>query len=190
MNVVLTGHTSAMGTFINMHLLCKNYEVVGVSRDTGYDLTKEGEVDRVVDMCLEADVFINLAHIGTVQSLFLKLIDSKWTNKNRLKQVISIGSLVTKLDEELLQKIIKNENFSDLQYFKDKQELDTINNSLANKKPFGEQPQYTLLRILNYGPKTGSRENEPTCTSEDICRTIDYIIDEPMYVSTLDVRRY
>ena len=190
MKVVLTGHTSAMGEDIEDHLIVKNYDVVGVSRNTDYDLTKEEDVDRVVDMCLEADVFINLAHVGTVQALFLKLIDSKWTNKNRLKQVISIGSLVTKLDKELLQRIIKEENFSDLQYFKDKQELDTINNSLANKKPFGEQPQYTLLRVLNYGAKTGSRESEPTCTAEDICRTIDYIINEPMYVSTLDVRRY
>ena len=96
--VVLTGHTSPMGKELCDHL-SKNYEVVGVSRDTGYDLINTKDIDRVVDMCLEADLFINLAHIGTAQSLFLKLIDSKWTNKNRLKQVISIGSLVTKLDE-------------------------------------------------------------------------------------------
>ena len=166
--VVLTGHTSPMGKELCDHL-SKNYEVVGVSRDTGYDLINTKDIDRVVDMCLEADLFINLAHIGTAQSLFLKLINSKWTNKNRLKQVISIGSLVTKLDEELLQKVISSENFSGLQYLKEKQDLDATNNSLANEKPFGEQPQYTLLRILNYGPKTGSRENEPTCTSEDIC---------------------
>ena len=44
--------------------------------------------------------------------------------------------------------------------------------------------------MLNYGPKTGDRKSEPTCTAEDICRTTDYIINEPMYVSTLDVRRY
>ena len=187
--VVLTGHTSPMGKELCDHL-SKNYEVVGVSRDTGYDLINTKDIDRVVDMCLEADLFINLAHIGTAQSLFLKLIDSKWTNKNRLKQVISIGSLVTKLDEELLQKVISSENFSGLQYLKEKQELDATNNSLANEKPFGEQPQYTLLRVLNYGAKTGSREHEPTCTAEEICRTIDYIINEPMYVSTLNVRRY
>lgn len=187
--IVLTGHTSPMGKELYNHL-SKKYEVIGVSRDTGYDLTKKEDIDRVVEMCLKADVFINLAHIGTAQSQFLNLIKLKWYKKDPLKQVISIGSLVTKLDKELLQRIISSENFSDLQYLKEKQELDATNTTLANEKPFGEQPQYTLLRVLNYGPKTGDRKSEPTCTAEDICRTIDYIINEPMYVGTLDVRRY
>ena len=44
--------------------------------------------------------------------------------------------------------------------------------------------------VLNYGEKTGSREGEPTCNVDDIIRTVDYIINEPMYVGVLDIRRF
>ena len=46
------------------------------------------------------------------------------------------------------------------------------------------------IRDRNYGEKTGSREGEPTCNADDIIRTVDYIINEPMYVGVLDIRRF
>ena len=56
--------------------------------------------------------------------------------------------------------------------------------------PFGSQLQFSNVRVLNFGEKTGERTGEPTCSGKDIIRTIDYLIEEPMYVSQLDVRRF
>jgi hypothetical protein len=46
-----------------------------------------------------------------------------------------------------------------------------------------------MLRIANYGPKTGERSNEPTCSAEDITRTIDYILNQDLYISNIDLRK-
>ena len=182
--IVITGHTSPMGKELYAHL-SKEYEVIGVSRESGYDLTKQEDVEKVVDMALDADLLINLAHVGSTQSQLLIMINNKWNKESRLGLVISFGSLATKLDNDILRAV----NI-DRQYLADKHKLDAVNNSLANQKPFGEQCQFTLVRVLNYGEKTGSREGEPTCNADDIIRTVDYIINEPMYVGVLDIRRF
>ena len=182
--IVLTGHTSPMGKELYTHL-SKEYEVIGVSRESGYDLTKQEDVEKVVDMALDADLFINLAHVGSTQSQLLIMINNKWNKESRLGLVISFGSLATKLDNDILRAV----NI-DRQYLADKHKLDAVNNSLANQKPFGEQCQFTLVRVLNYGEKTGDREGEPTCNADDIISTVDYIINEPMYVGVLDIRRF
>ena len=59
-----------MGKELYAHL-SKEYEVIGVSRESGYDLTKQEDVEKVVDMALDADLFINLAHVGSTQSQLL-----------------------------------------------------------------------------------------------------------------------
>ena len=71
-----------MGKELYAHL-SKEYEVIGVSRESGYDLTKQEDVEKVVDMALDADLFINLAHVGSTQSQLLIMINNKW-NKDCL----------------------------------------------------------------------------------------------------------
>ena len=179
MKILMTGHTSPMGKELYAHL-SKEHEVIGVSRESGYDLTKQEDVEKVTDMALDSDIFINLAHVSSAQSQMLLMINNKWNKESRLFLTISFGSLATKLDNDILRAV----NI-DRQYLADKHKLDAVNNSLANQKPFGEQCQFTLVRVLNYGEKTGSREGEPTCNVDDIIRTVDYIINEPMYVLSL-----
>ena len=87
--IVLTGHTSPMGKELYAYL-SKEYEVIGVSRESGYDLTKQEDVEKVVDMALDADLFINLAHVGSTQSQLLIMINNKWSKESRLGLVISL----------------------------------------------------------------------------------------------------
>ena len=102
--IVLTGHTSPMGKELYAHL-SKEYEVIGVSRKSGYDLTKQEDVEKVVDMALDADLFINLAHVESAQSQMLIMINNKWNKESRLGLVISFGSLATKLDNDILRAV-------------------------------------------------------------------------------------
>ena len=181
--ILITGHTSPMGSAVYDYYKQK-HEVLGVSKNEGFDFTKNHHQDQIVDMALARDVFLNIAHVGTAQSTLMMKLKQRWSPEAPLRKVITVGSLATKVDEKLLEQV----NI-DKQYLKDKQHIDAVSNSITNEKPFGEQLHYTLVRVLNYGEKTGDRAGEPTCSVEDICRTFDYIINEPMYIGKLDIRR-
>ena len=184
MKIVITGSTSPMGKAVYEHY-SKDHECLGVSRSTGYNLTKTEDQDRLVSEALARDIFLNIAHVDAVQSTLLMKLKQRWSPEAPLKKVITIGSLATKVPKKLLDQV-----GIDKQYLRDKQHIDAVHSALANEMPFGKQLPFSLIRVLNYGEKTGERSGEPTCSAQDIVRTIDYLIDEPMYVSTLDVRRY
>lgn len=184
MKIVITGSTSPMGKAVYEHY-SKDHECLGVSRSTGYDLTKTEDQDRLVSEALARDIFLNIAHVDAVQSTLLMKLKQRWSPEAPLKKVITIGSLATKVPKKLLDQV-----GIDKQYLRDKHHIDAVSSALANETPFGQQLQFSLVRVLNYGEKTGERSGEPTCSAEDIIRTIDYLIEEPMYVSTLDVRRF
>lgn len=182
--IIITGHTSPMGKDVYNHY-SKTNDCLGVSRNTGYDLTKGEDQDRVVSEALSRDIFLNIAHVDTAQSTLLMKLKQRWSVEAPLKKVITVGSLATKVPKKLLDQV-----GIDKQYLRDKHHIDAVHNSLANEMPFGSQLQFSLVRVLNYGEKTGERSGEPTCTVKDIVRTTDYLINEPMYISTLDVRRF
>lgn len=183
MRIAITGHTSPMGKDVHEHY-SKTHECLGISRATGYDFTNADSINDTVSEVLARDVFLNMAHVGASQSVLLMKLQQRWTHDAPLRKVITIGSLATKVPKKLLDQV-----GIDKQYLKDKQHIDAVHNVIANEIPFGSQLKFSLVRVLNYGEKTGDRSGEPTCTAQDIIRTIDYVIDESMYVSTLDVRR-
>ena len=183
MRIASTGHTSPMGKDVYEHY-SKTHECLGISRATGYDLTNTDSINDTVSEVLARDVFLNMAHVGASQSVLLMKLQQRWTHDAPLRKVITIGSLATKVPKKLLDQV-----GIDKQYLKDKHHIDDVHNALANQTPFGKQLKFSLVRVLNYGEKTGDRSGEPTCTAQDIIRTIDYVIDESMYISTLDVRR-
>ena len=184
MKLVITGHTSPMGKEVYEHYK-KTHDCLGISRATGYDLNKQEDQDRLVSEVLARDIFLNIAHVGATQSTLLIKLKQRWSPEAPLKKVITVGSLATKVPKKLLDQV-----GIDQQYLKDKHHIDAVNNSLANEMPFGPQLQFSNVRVLNFGEKTGERTGEPTCSGKDIIRTIDYLIEEPMYVSQLDVRRF
>lgn len=184
MKIIIAGSTSTMGKAVYEHY-SKIYECLGVSKTTGYDFNSQEDQDRIVSEALARDIFLNIAHVGTTQSTLLLKLKQRWSPEAPLKKVVTIGSLATKVPKKLLDQV-----GIDKQYLRDKHHIDAVHSALANEMPFGKQLPFSLIRVLNYGEKTGERSGEPTCSAQDIVRTIDYLIDEPMYVSTLDVRRY
>ena len=183
MRIAITGHTSPMGKDVHEHY-SKTHECLGISRATGYDFTNADSINDTVSEVLARDVFLNMAHVGASQSVLLMKLQQRWTHDAPLRKVITIGSLATKVPKKLLDQV-----GVDKQYLKDKHHIDAVHNALANQTPFGKQLKFSLVRVLNYGEKTGDRSGEPTCTAQDIIRTIDYVIDESMYIGTIDIRR-
>lgn len=182
MKIVFTGHTSNIGKMLFEHLSVA-HECLGFSRSNNCDLNNKEQMNNFINTALDSDCLINLAHIEDVQSKILNNINSRWNN-NRLKNVITFGTLATKINSKFLKDI-----GVDPLYLKQKHHLDAVHESLSLQKPFGLQVKFTILRIANYGIKLGNRSNEPTCNAEDITKTIDFILQSDLYISAIDLRR-
>ena len=82
MKLLITGHTSAVGKDITE--VYNDY--IGVSRITGFDLTNQADIQRVVKLSTEVDHVINLANVGKAQcDLLWKYIIVGNTLENTIK---------------------------------------------------------------------------------------------------------
>ena len=78
MKILITGHTSPMGSALYEHYKLMN-EVLGVSKNEGFDFTKGDHLDQIVDMALARDVFLNVAHVDTAQSTLMMKLKQRWS---------------------------------------------------------------------------------------------------------------
>lgn len=92
MKCVITGHTTGLGKAMFEHFQQLGWEVIGVSRQTGYDLTTD--IDRVVELANSADLFINNANVDRAQFELLNAV-----NKN-VKQIV-LGSVAGEFNQQL-----------------------------------------------------------------------------------------
>ena len=181
MKIILTGYTSLVGKVLYEHL-SKTHEVIGISRESGYDLLTQADIARVTTQSASADHFINLANIIT-QTDILYSIHTSWSQLGKEGKIINFGTLATEVPHSLLQRIPIN-----MQMLANKLSLEKMHRELAFVTPFGSQPQSVLLRFANYGQKTDHRANEPFTSPEQIISMIEFIINSDTYISALDFR--
>lgn len=94
MKVLVTGGNRGLG-----NQLTKDLNGWGISRNNGYDITKD--IDKIVQLSLEYDVFINNAFDGPPQeswanfaqtNLYMALYDA-WKVANKTGHIFNIGSV-------------------------------------------------------------------------------------------------
>lgn len=119
MHIVITGHTSRLGLAIYEHFRkFPDSVVTGISRTTGFDLSTETDVNRLIDLVRnnKCDYFFNNAHVDGVQSILLRELSEHTC-------VISSGSMaadaaqvkpepyyLNKYDLEFTHRLIKKNN--------------------------------------------------------------------------------
>lgn len=86
MKIVITGHTSGLGKAL-YNLLSKDHEVISLSRQNGYDLSKGLDKFLIDDF----DVYINNAYHDFSQTKLLYQLFEK--NKYRDCSIINVGSV-------------------------------------------------------------------------------------------------
>ena len=79
--IALTGHTSGIGKAIYDTLKKEGYDIVGLSRSTGFDLSKFHETSfqkKFLSILNDVDIFINNAHWLYTQVNILYLAYDEW----------------------------------------------------------------------------------------------------------------
>lgn len=92
MKCIITGHTTGLGKAMYDAFKAAEWEVIGVSRQTGYDLNTD--IDRVVELANSADLFINNANVNRAQFNLLNAV-----NKT-VKQIV-LGSVAGEFNQQL-----------------------------------------------------------------------------------------
>ena len=87
MKCVITGHTSGVGRYLFEYFTSNGWEVVGMSRSNGYDISKD--IDKVIQDSIGADLFINNASCGSSQLELLRNLSTVIPN------IVTMGSAGT-----------------------------------------------------------------------------------------------
>jgi len=85
MKCIVTGHSRGIGKAIYQHFVDKGYEVYGMSRSNGYDITTDQS--KIITESINCDIFVNCACEGLGQ---LQLLNSLY---DKVKSMIVIGSV-------------------------------------------------------------------------------------------------
>ena len=72
MKIALTGHNYGFGPYIKASLESLGHHVIGLSRTTGYDLTKYQDRQRSYEASKDCEVYINNSSAGGYQAQILK----------------------------------------------------------------------------------------------------------------------
>jgi NAD(P)-dependent dehydrogenase (short-subunit alcohol dehydrogenase family) len=98
MNIAVTGHTQGLGKAFLDYYSSQGHQVIGFSRQTGYDLRDWSSMQRVLDHTKDFDLVISNAKPDFFQTVFLYAMAKRLCHASR---IISIGSCI--IDNEVGQ---------------------------------------------------------------------------------------
>lgn len=154
MKCLVIGHTKGIGNAIYNFLKDIGFDVDGISRETGYDFSKN--YNDILTKAQSVDLVINNAYFEDYQCRLL--IDLK----DKVKHIISIGSIAGYYSNILSKKH---------QYSKNKKNLIDVNRRLS----YSSSTNFLLLNI-------GLTENaslDPGCTYQDIINACKFWLENP-----------
>jgi NAD(P)-dependent dehydrogenase (short-subunit alcohol dehydrogenase family) len=89
-SIAIIGHTRGIGKAIAELYKDKGYQVIGMSRSNGYDITVDQE--KIVDTVRDCDLIVINAHAGRSQLKLLKNMYSRYYDKSKKVAVITSTS--------------------------------------------------------------------------------------------------
>lgn len=125
MKIAITGHTSGIGKAI-FDALSVEYDVIGLSRSNGYDITTELGRSKIIDAAYDCDVFVNnafdYANYTDAQVVLARKIFDVWDGEK--KYIVNMSSRVNDFQQ------INNQPYADAKLSLDKFYEET---SMSNK---------------------------------------------------------
>jgi NADP-dependent 3-hydroxy acid dehydrogenase YdfG len=92
-NVAITGHTSGLGKGVYDYFKSLGYNVKGFSKDTGFDISSKENVDRIVELTRDCDLFFNNAYYHYQQVEIARLWQQQhWSEKHFIINTSSMAA--------------------------------------------------------------------------------------------------
>lgn len=165
MKISITGHTRGIGLAIKNYFEKQGHEVMGFSRETGYDLQHPSIREKVISQSKDSDIFVNNAYgdLTEFQFSLLKRIHKSWEGTD--KTIINISTRFTN-DKGL--------------YSTRKKAMDDF---CANNV-------YHLPNIINIKPGLVDTDrvktiNSPKMSTEDVIHILDWILKQPFKIHSV-----
>lgn len=155
MRYVITGHTIGIGKAIAHYCLRNGWEVIGLSRSTGYDVLHQ--YHEMLEIAKTADVFVNNMSRNNCQVEFLKDL------VGHIPKIICSGSIAADYAHHL------NDQYS-------REKLDLKN--LCKKYSLTHQ-DHTKILHLNISLTEDSIESDCGIPHQDIVNVIDFWLSNP-----------
>ena len=162
MKCIITGHTSGVGQYLFEFFRSKGWNVQGMSRSNGYDIS--ADQTKIIDESKGADLFINNASSGSSQLELLKSLCTK------VPKIVTMGSAGTEFT-----------HIWGKQYTFDKKMLEEQFKLISMRTDVADM----LLLKLSFAETTYSREKTNRIDSDhrisyvEIAKSIEFWIDNP-----------
>jgi NADP-dependent 3-hydroxy acid dehydrogenase YdfG len=181
-SIAVTGHTSGIGKGIYEHFQSQGYNVKGFSKDTGFDISHRENIDRIVELTRDCDLFFNNAYSGYAQVELAKLWQQQhWSDQHFIINTSSMAA-------EPLAEIPKNfpwlVPYGEEKYAINKISWD-INHSGSKCKSVVIMPGVCQTNFYNpYDTETQNglelynrvMETNSIITVEDLVKTVDLVL--------------
>lgn len=172
--MIITGN-SKFGLAQELHKLYP--ESVLVSRQTGFDLTSCDDQEKVANLALDHDVFINVSALWKFnQTLLLDVVYKKIMEKKKSPHIICIGSTVDRV-----------KNAKVWLYNAEKKALRDYCNTLGLSSVWSTGPKITLI---SFGSLSNVQYKHPDrkCIPIDLAaQYVKWVIDQPKYLSINEI---
>jgi NADP-dependent 3-hydroxy acid dehydrogenase YdfG len=92
-NIAITGHTSGIGKGLFEHFTAQGCSVKGFSLDNGFDISIKENIEQIVDLTKDCDLFFNNAYHHYQQVEILKLWQQQhWSNSHFIVNTSSMAA--------------------------------------------------------------------------------------------------
>jgi len=173
MKIAITGHTSGIGKALFDYFVL--YSPIGFSRSNGHDINHVQNREKIVNQCMDCDLFINNAYSDGVNSqlYLLQEMHSAWTGKDKL--IINISSRITDF--------VLPPSSPEQLYQNHKKDQDTF--CLGKIR----SPQIVNLKLGMVDTPRVSMYHRNKLTDEDIVRIISFVLEnqDSFSITTLTV---
>lgn len=175
MKVIITGHTKGIGREFFKYFSKNNYDVIGVSKSTGYDITDESIRQEILKLSQDADIFVNNAFVNNDYSQFIMLtqIYEQWAGKDKI--IINLSSFRASYFVE---------DFEFPKYYEIKKK---INDYCIEKQWHSRRPYLINLRPGKVDTERNIDENQKKMNVEDVITVIDFILANKNKFHVLDI---
>lgn len=156
--IAITGYSSGIGQALANIYQKQGHDIVGLSRNNGYNIRSLG---KVIDKIKDCDLFINNAHVGFAQTELLFGMYREWKGKVG-KKIINISTMMTLepvsflpgigMIEYYIQKVTLEEAHKQLHHLHDWPKLCLVKPGAVATRP-GQLSPYPYANVNDWAEK-------------------------------------